>query len=208
MSENKAIDFAALRALRMQHKDVFVDPKTLKIYTDKYVAPQVARLLTAIHDEPKGVRNMLTLVKRQIAAQAHDLTPARYFLATKVVIDQLMLGFEMSAMNLYQPDRPEGLICLWDTAHGIDRAFWVIQGIIRELHGETHWRDLLRIDPTGTANPPLFSVTKESGFTLLDEAVSGIHEKFSGVRHGELVIAGAEIGQKIYKALYPLTEGI
>jgi hypothetical protein len=47
-----------------------------------------------------------------------------------------------------------------------------------------------------------------SGFSLLDENVAEVHEYYETQPNGKLVIAGAELAQKLYKALYPLTEGI
>jgi hypothetical protein len=47
-----------------------------------------------------------------------------------------------------------------------------------------------------------------SGFSLLDESVAEVLEYYEKQRNGLLVIAGAEIAQKIYRALYPLTEGL
>jgi hypothetical protein len=217
-----------LKALRWRYKDLSIKPEIMRVFTNRYVAPQVARLLTAIHDHPEGVRNMLRTVKRVIALEVHDLTPTRYFLTTKVVCDQLMLSFETRAREVYSPDSPQGFICLWDTAHGIDKALLPIAEIIRELHGETNYREKLKLDPGGTADPPIFhttnfneyqwaklvvdgidTITKEpSGYSLLDQSVAWVHENYTDRRHGQLVVAGAEVGQKIYKALYPLTEGI
>ncbi len=47
-----------------------------------------------------------------------------------------------------------------------------------------------------------------SGFSLLEENVAEVHEYYETQPNSKLVIAGAEIAQKLYKTLYSLTEGI
>ena len=215
--------------LRLQYKDMLVKPKMMQVYKDMFVAPQVARLLTDIHDNPAGAQNMLRLVKRIIASEVGDLSPPRYFLCTKVLLDQLAASFAARAKSVYRPEEPEAFICLWDTYHGIDKALLLITGVIRELHGETDYRKCLQTAPNRQSHPPLFTVTDTfdeyawaqsvlaaidilaedpSGFPLLDKSVAYIHEYFATRPNCHSIIVGAEIAQTIYKALYPLTEGI
>jgi hypothetical protein len=144
----QAMNTIDLTALRVRHKDVFLKPADIRFYLDGWVALQVARRLTDIHDNSEGVRNMLKMVKSTIASGLGDVTSTRYFLTAKVVIDQLMLSFEIKAQEVYHQESPEPFICLWDTAHGMDRALWPIPGVIRELHDETHYREKLQIDPS------------------------------------------------------------
>ena len=219
-----------LTALRARHQEVVIKPEDIRLYLNRFVAVQVARRLTDIHDHPEGVRNMLKEVKKLIGHTMGDLHPPRYALCTQVLLAQLMMSFIEHAKLEYRPESPQDFICLWDVANGIDKALMLIVGVIYELAGETDFRQ--RAQQT---DPPVFFKSENtdeylwskretwakrivaaidrlekdpSGFSLLDENVAEVHEYYKTQRNGQLVIAGAEIAQKIYKALYPLTEGI
>ncbi len=218
-----------LLELRRKYKEIVLKPETIRLYLDKFVALQAAARLTDIHDNPEGVRNMLWEVKKLIG-ETGDPHPARYAMCTQVIIGQFKGSFIERAEKEYRPERPESFICFWDVAEGIDKALMLLVGVIYELAGQTNYRQLVV-----QTDPPVFFKSEDtdeyfwskretwakriveaierlkqdpSGFSLLDENVAEIHEYYKAQPNGQLVIAGAEIAQKIYKALYPLTEGI
>ncbi|GHO85246.1 hypothetical protein [Dictyobacter formicarum] len=119
---------------------------------------------------------------------------------------------------------------MYDVANGIDKALMLLVCVQYELHGASNYRQWAQnTDPNRFYKPPdvdeyvwskrenwakrvvqaIDRLKKDpSGFSLLDESVAEVHAYYETKLNGRLVIAGAEIAQKIYKALYPLTEGI
>jgi hypothetical protein len=73
--------------LRLQDKDLDIDPETIQAFFDMYLTPQIVRRLTDIHEDPEGVQNMLKAVKEMIAKNQGDLNPTRCYLCAKVLVD-------------------------------------------------------------------------------------------------------------------------
>ena len=190
---------------------------------------RVAYYLRDLNSNQEGVREIFREIKSSLAPEKRELFPLRCFLCLHVVVNQLENGFLVCARRRYNPERLEAFVCLYDTAAGISRALRYLRGVIEELYGRIDYQELLQPDPDGTADPPRFAATypvdadtwvkqvvvardklaqDPSGFTLLEESVAEVCAEFADDPKGILQIAGAEMAQKIYKALYPLTEGI
>ncbi len=224
------MSYEDLLALRRQHLAVTINPQTTQLFIDESVAPYLAELFTDIHENPESMRHVLRETKKEITLQTGNPAPSRSDLTLAVVTTVLERKFQSTARDSYtlHPGDLASFICLFDYAHGVGAALDLIQCAMLELYGKTNYRELLQRDPTGTADPPQFEtgsfdeyawaqrvvaavdkLAKDpTGFTLLDERVTEIQRDFQHSRNGAVIIAGAEGAQKVYKALYPLTEEI
>lgn len=220
------MSYTGLKNLRERLEDVFIDPQIARELKDRFISPQTESYLSDIFTNQEGVCNEFREIKKDFVQLKGDLTPARSYLVMHVLINQVEKSFLHLAESEYKPECPELFICLFDTAEGINLALMFLAGVFGELYGDTNYREMLRLDPTGTANPPRFETEDEfewakylvaaidlfhkdpSGFTLLDESVAGVSARFADNPTGFLQSAGADMAQKVYKALYPLTEGI
>ncbi len=218
-----------LLALRVRHRDLFIDPESAQLFRDRFLAVRVAYYLRDLNNNQEGVRETFREIKSSLAPEKRELLPLRCFLCLYVVVNQLENSFFACASRRYNPKRLEAFVCLYDTAAGISRALWYLSGVIEELYGKTDYQELLQRNPGGTAYLPQFVVTDPvaadkrakqvvvardklaqdpSGFTLLEESVAEVCTDFADDPKGLLQIAGAQMAQRIYKALYPLTGGI
>ena len=182
-----------------------------------------------VNNNREGVRETFREIKSSLAPEKRELLPLRCFLCLHVVVNQLENSFFACARRRYNPDRLEAFVCLYDTAAGISQALRYLSGALEELYGKTDYQELLQCDPGGTADLLQFAVTDPvdeykwtkqvmaardklaqdpSGFILLEESVAEVSADFADDPKGLLQIAGAKMAQKIYEALYPLTEGI
>ena len=218
-----------LYTLRLQRRDLFIDPQSAQLFRDRFLAVRVAYYLRDLNNNQEGVREIFREIKSSLAPEKRDIIPLRCFLCLQVVVTQIEKSFFECARRGYNPERLEAFVCLYDTAAGITRALRYLSGVIEELYGRINYQELLQRDPGGTADPPRFAVTypvaadtwakqvvaardklaqDPSGFTLLEESVAEVCTEFADDPKGLLQIAGAKMAQKIYQALYPLTEGI
>ena len=218
-----------LHTLRLRRRDLFIDPQSAQLFTQRFLAVRVAYYLRDLNSNQEGVRETFREIKSSLAPEKREMLPLRCFLCLYVVVNQLQNSFFACARRRYNPERLEAFVCLYDTAAGITRALRYLKGALEELYGKTNDQELLQADSGGIADPPQCALTGSvdeykwakqvvaardklaqdpSGFTLLEEFVAEVCTDFADDPKGILQIAGAEMAQKIYKALYPLTEGI
>ncbi len=193
----------------------------------RFITPKEQEISHDIQGNPAGFTQMIRLTREGLEEQQQYI-PSRPFLCTQVLMNQLYRSLMDSAVDAYNQGLPTAYAAYYDVAHGVKMAVTSIREGEAMLRGdmEDMVKRGLSPDEPAVYQEDMYTIMMETaqtaerllredntGFLVLDDLVEQMRDKDVRKGHGlmhhmqtpELVLAGAEMAQRLYKAIYPLS---